>query len=145
MRTKWASPYACLVVGYKEETKLFPIEVPKYFSTEEIQIVKEVFRRYMHDGFLLWPAMLNFGNFMVCLNNLHPSINNTYEKAKVARDEKGNLVQILNFLDTNVTSVKHGNLAKFLLETFKSIKKHTCKPQIFYPYPKNIPLTPLHT
>ena len=43
-----------LVVGYKEETKLFPVEVPKFFSTEEIeQIIKEVFRRYMDDGFLL--------------------------------------------------------------------------------------------
>ena len=39
---------------------------------------------------------------MVCLNNLHPSINYTYERAKVTRDEKGNLVQILKFLDVNV-------------------------------------------
>ena len=56
----------------------------------------------MDDGFLLWPAMLNFDSFIVCLNNLHPSINYTYEKAKVTRDEKGNLVQILNSLDVNV-------------------------------------------
>ena len=46
--------------------------------------------------------MFNFDSFMVCLNNLHPSINYTYERAKVTRDEKGNLVQILNFLDVNV-------------------------------------------
>ena len=75
--TKCAPPYACLVLAYKEETKLFPIELPKFFSTEEIQIMKKVFRRHMDDGFLLWPAMLNFDNFIVYLNNLHPSINYT--------------------------------------------------------------------
>ena len=102
MGTKCASLYACLVVGYKEETILFLMELPTFFSTEEIQIIKKVFRRCMEDGFLLWPVMLNFHNFMVCLNNLHPSINYTYGKGKVARDEKGNLVQILSFLNVKL-------------------------------------------
>ena len=53
MGTKCAPLYACLAVGYKKETKLFPIELPKFFSTEEIQIIKKVFKRYMDDGFLL--------------------------------------------------------------------------------------------
>ena len=132
MGNKFAPPYTCIVVSHKEETKLFPTELPKYFSTEEIQIIKKVLRRYMDDEFLLWQAMSNFNNVRVCLNNLHPSINYTYEK--VARNEKGNLVQILNFLDVNVSSVKQGNLAQFLVATFKSIKKHTRKAQFFYPY-----------
>ena len=85
-----------------QETKLFPIELPKYFSTKEIQIIKKVFRRYMEDGFLLWPAMLNFGYFMVCLNNFRPAINCTYEKGKVTRIKKVNLVEILNFSNVNV-------------------------------------------
>ena len=117
MGNKFAPPYTCLVVSFKEETKFFPIELPKYFSTEEIQIIKKVFRRYMDNE---------------CLNNLHPSINYTYEK--VARNEKGNLVQILNFLDVNVSSVKQGNLAHFLVATLKSIIKHTRKAQFSYPY-----------
>ena len=46
---------------------------------------------------------------MVCLNNLHWSINHAYEKAKVTIDVKGNLVQILNFLDANVIlNIKNG-------------------------------------
>ena len=57
-------------------------------STEEIRIIKKVFTQYMDGGFLLWPAMLNFNSFMVCLNNLHQSINYTYQKEKVTRDEK---------------------------------------------------------
>ena len=102
MGTKCAPPYACLVVGYKEKTELFPTDSPKFFSSEESKIIKKVFRRYMDDGFFLWPAMLNFNIFMVCLNNLHPSINYTFERAKVTRDEKENLVQISIFLDDNV-------------------------------------------
>ena len=96
MGTKCAPLYACLAVGYKKETKLFPIELPKFFSTEEIQIIKKVFKRHMDDEFLLWPTMLNFDSFMVSLNNLHPPISYTYEK--VTGDEKGNLLQILNCL-----------------------------------------------
>ena len=92
MGTNCAPPYAWLVADYKEETKSFSIELPKFFSIEKIKIIKKVFRRYMDDGFLLWPAMLNFESFMVCLNNLHPSINYTYEKVKITRDEKENLV-----------------------------------------------------
>ena len=35
MGTKCAPPYACLVVDYKEETKLFPIKLQKFFSAEK--------------------------------------------------------------------------------------------------------------
>ena len=52
----------------------FPIELPKCFSPEKIKIIKKVFRQYMDDGFLLWPAMLNFDSFVACLNNLNPYI-----------------------------------------------------------------------
>ena len=47
--------------------------------------------------------MLNFVSFMVSLNNLYPPISYTYEKVKSTGDEKGNLLQILNCLDLNVT------------------------------------------
>ena len=59
MGIKCAPSCACLVVGYKQDTKLFPIELPKlpkFFSTEEFKIIKEVFRRYTKNRFLLWPA-----------------------------------------------------------------------------------------
>ena len=32
MGTKCAPPYACLTIGYLEETKLFTQELPKYFN-----------------------------------------------------------------------------------------------------------------
>ena len=54
MGTKCAPPYACLSIGYQEETKLFTQELPKYFSNEECLLIKEFFKRYMDDGFIFW-------------------------------------------------------------------------------------------
>ena len=44
MGNKCAPPYACLTIGYQEETKLFTQELPKYFSIEEYELIKEVFK-----------------------------------------------------------------------------------------------------
>ena len=88
---------------------------------------------------------------MVCLNNLHPSINYTqcytYEKAKVTRDEKINLVQILNFLDVNVilnsknetsTDVcyKDTNTLDYLL--YGSAHLESCKKKVPYNLAKRV-------
>ena len=85
MGTKCAPPCACFVVGCNEKTEVFLIELPKFFSTEEIEIMRKVFRRYMDDGLTLWQTMSSFDSFMVCLNNLHPSINYTSEKNKSSK------------------------------------------------------------
>ena len=42
MEAKFAPPYACLVVGYKEETKIFLIELSKFHSFEEIGLIKDL-------------------------------------------------------------------------------------------------------
>ena len=44
----------------------------------------------MDNGFLLWPGLLDFDSVMIYLNNLHLSINQIHEKAKVIKYEKGN-------------------------------------------------------
>ena len=82
MDTKCAPPYACLTIGYQEETKLFMQELPKYFSNEECLLIKEFFKRYMDDGFIFWPKDLNFNSFSICLNNLHPAISTHSKKQK---------------------------------------------------------------
>ena len=93
MGAECAPPYACLVVDYKDKTKSFLIKLPKFFSTEEIKIIKELFRRYIDKGCLLWPAMLNFDSFIIYFNNLHPSINYTYQTAKVKLKEMKKKIQ----------------------------------------------------
>ena len=52
MGTKFAPPYANLSVGFLEETVLFPVELLKYFSHENYNLIEELFKRYMDDGFL---------------------------------------------------------------------------------------------
>ena len=83
MGTKCAPPYACLTDGYQDENKLFTQELPKYFSNEECFLIKELFKRYLDDGFIFWPKHLDFKSFSICLNNLHPAMKYTFEKAKV--------------------------------------------------------------
>ena len=82
MGTKCAPPYACLTIGYQEETKLFTKELPKYFKRDEISLIKKFFKRYMDDGILIWPSYLDFNDFFVCLNNLNPNIQFTFENLK---------------------------------------------------------------
>ena len=74
MGTKCAPPYACLTVGYLEDTKLFINELPKYFSESECKLLMELLRRCMDDGFIVWSLKLNFENFKIRLNNMHPSV-----------------------------------------------------------------------
>ena len=50
--TKFAPPYANLSVGFLEETVLFPVELPKYFSHDNYKLIEELFKRYMNEGFL---------------------------------------------------------------------------------------------
>ena len=82
-KTKWAPPYKRLVSGYKEETKLFSIKLPKVYSYEESELMKDVFKRFMDDGFLIEPPHINFDNLMLFLSNLDKSVKYTIQKVKV--------------------------------------------------------------
>ena len=98
MGTVMAPPYACLSIGYLEETRLEPVILPRYFSREDCRLILEILMRYIDDGFITWPKRLNLQHFIDALNSLHPSIKFTIE-----RGEEGIInglrVQILNFLD----------------------------------------------
>ena len=71
---KCAPSFACLTIGYLEETILFITELQKYYSTEDCLFIKYNLKRFMDDGFIIWPKRLNIENFKSALNNLHPSI-----------------------------------------------------------------------
>ena len=53
MGTKCTPPYACLTINHKEEEILFKEQLTNYFSLEEINIIKNAFKRYIDDSFLL--------------------------------------------------------------------------------------------
>ena len=82
MGIKCVPPYACLTIGYQEETKLCTQDLPKCFFTEECSLIKDFFKRYMDDGFIFSPKYLDFNSFLICLYNLHPAISTHSEKQK---------------------------------------------------------------
>ena len=55
MVTKFAPPYACLSVGYLEKTILFSRLLRLHFTLTECKLTEEIFKRFMDDGFALWP------------------------------------------------------------------------------------------
>ena len=97
MGTKFAPPYACLVVGFLEETKLYQ-ELPRHFPPTYVEIIIKWFMRYIDDGFIMWPKILDIKVFISILGNLHPQIKFTIEAAKIASED----AQELPFLDVLV-------------------------------------------
>ena len=63
---------------------------------------------------------------MLCWNNLGNSVKYMFEKTKIFEDNNGYLIQILNFLDVNVT-----------LESNKEIGTGAC----YLPYDSGHPLS----
>ena len=80
METKCAPLYACLTIGYQEETKPFPQDLPHYFSVKEFQLIKEVFKRNMDGGFVFSTKHLDFKYFSTYLSNLHRAIKYTLKR-----------------------------------------------------------------
>ena len=74
MGIDFAGPYSCLTIGYLERSKLFDTYIPRFYSTEDAALIKKMFKRYVDDGFILWPKHLDIDRFIEILNQLHPSI-----------------------------------------------------------------------
>ena len=56
----------------------------------------------MDDGLIFWSKHLDFQYVSTCLNNLHPAIEYTLEKAKVIQSNHSQPYQVLNSLDIEV-------------------------------------------
>ena len=108
MGTKFAPPYACLAVGFLEESKLYP-ELPLKYTSEHCNWMKKVFLRFMDDCFTPWPKAMDIFTFKNLLNNLDENIRFTLEPAE--HFNKGcEIYQKLNFLDITVILHKNGKV-----------------------------------
>ena len=105
----FAPQYACLVIGYLEEEKLFKQVLPMHFTPSDVKLIEEFYSRFMDDGFTLLPKSVDPQKFLECLNSLHPSIRFTLESATVLRIN-GVQVQKLNFLDITIILLEDGTL-----------------------------------
>ena len=92
-------PYACLAVGYLEETILFTEILPLHFEDYLCNQIKKFLSRYMDDGFVFLPTVIDKESFLRCLNLLHTDIKFTLEVAEI---DKIQGTQTLNFLDIKV-------------------------------------------
>ena len=98
MGPDFAPPYACLSIGYLEETKLF-YSLNQVLNEDDYQKLIQQLKRYMDDGFVPLPKTIPANTFLQILNDLHPSINFTLEKASVETNISNEIVQSINFLD----------------------------------------------
>ena len=101
MGTKFAPAYACLVMAYLEETKLYP-EIDKQFPPDIATFLKTFFYRYMDDGIVPFPKTANFSTFVNILQSMDPHIKFTIENAEIVSNDQGLSLQHLNFLDIMV-------------------------------------------
>ena len=97
MGTDFAPPYACLTVGFLEITKLYP-QIDICIPFEYRSHIKELFMRYIDDGFIPWPIHLNIDILRDILNSLDPRIRFTIEPGKY-QQVQGIKTQQINFLD----------------------------------------------
>ena len=79
--------------------------LPRIYDEEQIALIRLVYKRYVDDGFLLWPRKLRIENFVAILNNLHPSIRFTVSKGTV----EGYIITN-NFLDVKVILHPNGEI-----------------------------------
>ena len=105
MGTKCAPPYACLSVGYLEETKLEP-QLPRHFEASVCELIIRCFLRYIDDGFITWPKNIKIDLFFNLLNSLNAHIQYTIE-ASSKSEENGKKIQMLAFLDILIILLNH--------------------------------------
>ena len=74
MGTKMAPPYACLTIGFLEETILFPTLLPSKFSPEDCERIIAMFFRFMDDATSLFPDNCLKNILLQLLNSMDPSI-----------------------------------------------------------------------
>ena len=74
MGKEMASPYACLTVGFLEETILFPKLLPQYFQTPLLEKIIDLFFRFVDDGITNLPNEVLADTFLEILNLMDPSV-----------------------------------------------------------------------
>ena len=70
MGKSFVPPYACLTVGYLEETILFPVLLPRYFEKTIVDQIIEFFYRYIDDDCVVLPGSVSAELFLQILNKM---------------------------------------------------------------------------
>ena len=95
--TIFAPPYACLTVGYLEETKFYPV-LRSTFKPEIAEFIINIYMRYMDDGIVSLPSSMDIAKFSKILNSMDRRLKFTIERARQEQDH-GRVFKIVSFLD----------------------------------------------
>ena len=109
MGADFASPYACLTIGYLEETILFPILLPANFTSDLCDVITEQFYRYVDDGINLIPAIISKDKLLSIINSMNPAIQYTIGEPSLIRENEQNVQKII-FLGIMVLLSESGNI-----------------------------------
>ena len=120
-----ASPYACLTVGFLEETELFPNLLPAHLEARFVQTAIEQYFRFVDDGITALPNEIQPEVFQNILNSMHPQIQFTITKPtqamikekifhyneflsiKVYVSESGDILTDIHYKETNTHDYLH--------------------------------------
>ena len=100
MGKSFAPPYACLTMGYLEETILFPKLIPRNFDAQTCRMIIEFFMRYIDDGIIVLPCTVTTERFLEILNSMHPSIQYTASSPEIHN------IDSTQYMSTNFLSIK---------------------------------------
>ena len=104
-----ASPYACLTVGFLEETRLFPTILPLTYGPELSKVIEESFFRFVDDGINAIPNSIDDEHFQGTLNSMDPSIQFTVTRPSATK-LNGRSAELNNFLSLKVYKTSTGKI-----------------------------------
>ena len=107
MGKSFAPPYACLTMGYLEETVFIPILIPSKFDITTTKLIIDFFFRFIDDGIMLLPKNVSPVVFLEILNSMNSSIQYTITLPTVF--EVNHIIsQTINFLSINIIITSDG-------------------------------------
>ena len=100
MGKSFAPPYACLTMGFLEETILIPKLIPRNFDAETSKMIIDFLMRYIDDDILVLPEIVSSERFLEVLNSMDPSIQFTVTEAMA------HVIDNIRYKCTNFLSIR---------------------------------------
>ena len=109
MGKEMAGPYACLTVGFLEETLLFPRLLPANYPTSMVERIIQNYYRFVDDGITALPDDIETDTFLNIINSMHPNIQFTITP-QVQETVRNRLFKTINFLSIKILSDSSGEI-----------------------------------
>ena len=105
-----AAPYACLTVGFLEETILFPHLLPLHFGENTAREIEKNFYRFVDDGINPIPKSISANKFNDVLNSMNPAVQYTVTEPNMDIASTINPRYVNVFLSLKVITTQEGDV-----------------------------------